>query len=104
MLTMLTVEEVLTHSANLRLPKDWTKKEVKDQVNSVLTLLNLDRVRYTAIGDGMKRGISGGQKKRVSIGMELVANPALLILDEPTTGLDSTTSMEIVGYLKLVAS
>eukprot|EP00002_Diphylleia_rotans_P041162 TRINITY_DN9946_c0_g1_i2.p1 TRINITY_DN9946_c0_g1~~TRINITY_DN9946_c0_g1_i2.p1 ORF type:complete len:1032 (-),score=162.94 TRINITY_DN9946_c0_g1_i2:155-3250(-) len=104
MLTTLTVREVLTHSAITRLPASWSKKDVQSQINAVLHLLDLARVQNTIIGDGTNRGISGGQRKRVNIGMELVMNPAMIILDEPTTGLDSSTALEVVRYLKLVAT
>ena len=52
------------------------------------------------IGDAENRGVSGGQRKRVSIAVELVSNPSIAFLDEPTSGLDSTTSIELVQMLK----
>lgn len=56
------------------------------------------------IGDGERRGISGGQRKRVNIGMELVTRPRLLVLDEPTSGLDAFASLQIVQLLRKIAS
>jgi ABC-type multidrug transport system ATPase subunit len=62
--------------------------------------LDLLRIRNNIIGDELHRGISGDERKRVNVAMELVMNPSLLALDEPTTGLDSTTSSELCEILK----
>jgi ABC-type multidrug transport system ATPase subunit len=62
--------------------------------------LELYHCRNTPIGDSFKRGISGGEKKRVSIGVELISRPNLLFLDEPTTGLDSSNALGIMKLLK----
>ncbi|RMX47630.1 hypothetical protein pdam_00015147, partial [Pocillopora damicornis] len=99
----LTVKEVLIYQANLRLPSSISQEEKKRKVNEVLDLLDLARVKNTKIGDEESRGISGGQRKRVNIGMELVTDPTLLFLDEPTSGLDSTSSLMVVNTLKAVA-
>jgi len=99
----LTVYENLMFNANWRLPRDQTRREKKQMVFMVMETLGLTHLAHKTIGDETKRGISGGQRKRVNIGMELVANPSLLFLDEPTSGLDSTTAMEVVGALKEVA-
>lgn len=67
----------------------------------IIKYLNLERCADTIIGDNIKvRGISGGEKKRVNIGIELVSNPNLLFLDEPTTGLDSTTAFEVLHHIQ----
>ncbi len=65
-------------------------------VDELISLLGLDKVRNTRIGDERIRGISGGEKKRVNIGIELIQNPNLLFLDEPTTGLDSSTALSVM--------
>lgn len=66
----------------------------------IIECLNLQRCANTIIGDNIKiRGISGGEKKRVNIGIELVSNPNLLFLDEPTTGLDSSTAFEVIDHM-----
>lgn len=65
--------------------------------------MGLSHVKDQIIGDETTRGISGGQRKRVSIGMELVSKPSLLFLDEPTSGLDSTTSHEVVKIVTSLA-
>jgi ABC-type Mn2+/Zn2+ transport system ATPase subunit len=66
-------------------------------------LQGLNDVRHSKIGDEDTRGISGGQRKRVNIGMELVADPCLLFLDEPTSGLDSTSSYKVLEALREVS-
>lgn len=57
-------------------------------------------INDTQIGDELIRGVSGGEKKRTSIGMELVINPKILFLDEPTTGLDAATALQVIRVLK----
>ncbi len=71
-------------------------KLMGETVNELIQLLGLDRVRNTKIGDDLNRGLSGGEKKRVSIGIELIQKPYLLFLDEPTTGLDSSTAYSVM--------
>ena len=65
-------------------------------------ILALDDIRNEIIGDEEVRGISGGQRKRVNVGLELVADPIMLFLDEPTSGLDSTSSKMVVSALQQV--
>ena len=98
----LTVRETLTFAALLRLPSSLPNEEKLKRVNSVIQDLGLLKCQDTRIGDGEKRGISGGERKRVSIGMELVTDPNLLFLDEPTSGLDAFTAQTVVeGCSKL---
>ncbi|XP_065051308.1 uncharacterized protein LOC135680985 [Rhopilema esculentum] len=99
----LTVTEVLTFQANLRLPPIFTKKEISQKVSQTLKLLEISHIAMSHIGDEEQRGISGGQRKRVNIGMELIADPTLLFLDEPTSGLDSTSSLTVLNALRKVA-
>lgn len=65
----------------------------------IIEILGLHKCADTMVGDSFNRGISGGEKKRVSIGIELVSDPNLLFLDEPTTGLDSSTALDIIKEL-----
>lgn len=58
----------------------------------------------TIIGGWMRRGVSGGERKRISIGYELITDPALMLLDEPTSGLDSSTALRIVKLLKKLST
>ncbi len=67
-------------------------------------MLLLAGVRHELVGNTEVRGISGGQRKRVNIGIELVTDPALLFLDEPTSGLDSTASKLVVAALQQVSA
>lgn len=103
MLRDLTVLDILLHSASMRLPIDWSKESVKTKVFEIISFLGLSHVAQTIIGDEETRGISGGQRKRVNIGMELVAEPSVLFLDEPTSGLDSSTSFEVCANLREIA-
>ncbi|CAN1153048.1 ABC transporter G family member 21 [Linum perenne] len=102
----LTVIETLTYAALLRLPKTLTREEKSGQAEAVLEELGLARCRDTIVGGGGGspiRGVSGGERKRVSIGQEMLVNPSLLLLDEPTSGLDSTTAQRIMSTVRALA-
>ncbi|XP_019100290.1 PREDICTED: ABC transporter G family member 27-like isoform X3 [Camelina sativa] len=99
----LTVIETLTYTARLRLPKTLTKQEKEQRAVSVIQELGLERCQGTMIGGSFVRGVSGGERKRVSIGNEIMTNPSLLLLDEPTSSLDSTTALKIVQMLQSIA-
>lgn len=73
------------------------------RAESIINELGLDRCKDTIIGGQFKRGVSGGERKRVSIGHEMLVDPSLLFLDEPTSGLDSTTALRIIKTLKDLA-
>ncbi|KAJ3114227.1 hypothetical protein HDU96_002396 [Phlyctochytrium bullatum] len=103
MLRELTVWENVYHSARCRLPGTWTRKEVEECVDAVLKALGLAHVKHSEIGDEMTRGISGGQRKRVSIAMELASIPLSIFLDEPTTGLDSTSALDVATILRSIS-
>lgn len=81
-----------------------SKEEKLQRVEEVISELNLNSCANTKIGNALVRGISGGERKRTSIGVELIKDPSVLFLDEPTTGLDSFTSLSIVETLKALAS
>jgi len=98
----LTVREMLMFSAELRLDAD--AEERLRAVERVITDLELTRCADSLIGDPAGvRGISGGQSRRVTVGVELLGKPSLLFLDEPTTGLDSASAMQLVKTLKGIA-
>ncbi|CAF1061054.1 unnamed protein product [Adineta steineri] len=99
----LTVEETLMYTAKLRLPRIFTDKQRKERVEDVMTDLNLVPVRKAIIGSTMKQGISGSERKRLCVSMELLNRPQLLFLDEPTTGLDSVTALDLLHTLHKLA-
>ncbi|KAK4795800.1 hypothetical protein SAY86_028126 [Trapa natans] len=100
----LTVLETLFFTALLRLPGSITRDEKLRHVEGVIAELGLGHCRNSMIGGPLFRGISGGEKKRVSIGQEMIINPSLLLLDEPTSGLDSTTAQKIINTVKKLAA
>ncbi|XP_071705817.1 ABC transporter G family member 21-like [Rutidosis leptorrhynchoides] len=99
----LTVLETLTYAAMLRLPKSLTHEEKVEQAELIIIELGLTRCRNSIVGGPLIRGVSGGERKRVSVGQEMLVNPSLLLLDEPTSGLDSTTALRIMATLKGLA-
>ncbi|KAK1304929.1 ABC transporter G family member 14 [Acorus calamus] len=99
----LTVTETLVFTALLRLPSSLTHPQKASYAEQVITELGLTRCRHSMIGGPLFRGISGGERKRVSIGLEMLVNPSLLLLDEPTSGLDSTTAQRILNTVKRLA-
>lgn len=99
----LTVLETLSYTALLKLPSTLTKSEKMEQAEQIIMELGLTRCRSSIIGGPLLRGISGGERKRVSIGQEMLVNPSLLLVDEPTSGLDSTTAQRIVATLRWLA-
>ncbi|KAG0706465.1 hypothetical protein DFH29DRAFT_151920 [Suillus ampliporus] len=103
--SMLTVREALTFAASLRLPESLPAASKVALVSTVISKLGLDGVAETRIGatDGTGRGISGGEARRVSIGLELVGCPDVLVCDEPTSGLDSVSAWRVVNVLKELA-
>lgn len=103
MMRDLSVKENIWFSARTRLPADWNLERKKRYRDATLQMLGLWDIRHSIIGDENTRGISGGQRKRVNIGIEMVANPTVLFLDEPTSGLDSTSSLEVCAALRKIA-
>lgn len=100
----LTVKENILHSARIRLPRSWSEAEIQAHVDIVIECLQLSHVQDSLIGTTGKPYISGGQRKRVSIGMELAAAPMAIFLDEPTSGLDAAAASSIMRTLKSIAS
>lgn len=103
MFAELTVEEQITYAALLRLPQSMPKEKKLMRVQKIIQELGLGKVATTMIGNQLVRGISGGERKRVNIGTELVTDPCLLFLDEPTTGLDSFNALNVMTSLRQLA-
>lgn len=92
----LTVEETLSYAASLRLPSEFTSKERQDRVEEVIKLLGLEKCRNTPIGGPINRGVSGGEKKRVCVAVELLNRPQLLFLDEVSSFISIKISQLLV--------
>ena len=100
----LTVRENLVFNARLRLSRTKSVSEQMLIVEDVIGVLQLRHVQHQVVGNAEKRGISGGQRKRVNIGWELVSKPSVLFMDEPTSGLDATAASDILQGLKKMSS
>ncbi|XP_053565328.1 ATP-binding cassette sub-family G member 8 [Bombina bombina] len=103
LLPHLTVRETLSFVAKLRLPKEFSEQQRQKRVEDVIAELRLRQCANTKIGNAYTRGVSGGERRRVSIGVQLLWNPGILLLDEPTSGLDSFTAHNLVITLSRLA-
>ncbi|XP_052184569.1 ABC transporter G family member 23 [Diospyros lotus] len=98
LLPLLTVKETLMFSAKFRL-KELSAREREERVDGLMQELSLVHVADSFVGDEENRGISGGERKRVSIGVDMTHDPPVLLLDEPTSGLDSTSALQVIQLL-----
>ncbi|KAM6956216.1 ATP-binding cassette sub-family G member 8 [Aplochiton taeniatus] len=103
LLPHLTVRETLVFVAKLRLPTHFTQAQKDQRVDEVIAELRLRQCAHTRVGNDYVRGVSGGERRRVSIAVQLLWNPGILILDEPTSGLDSFTAHNLVITLSRLA-
>lgn len=74
-----------------------------DRIQTLLSAFGIQNQASTLVGTPIRKGISGGQKRRVSVASQLITCPKILFLDEPTSGLDSTASYEVISYVKKLA-
>lgn len=93
--------EIFSFAADLRL--NLPKEKKAERVEQVIEELDIVKCANTRVGNSEFRGLSGGERKRASIGVDLVTNPGLIFLDEPTTGLDSTTAQNVLEVLGRLA-
>ncbi|CAO1615173.1 unnamed protein product [Sympodiomycopsis kandeliae] len=100
---LLTVREALLFAAELSLPESIARRSKEASVDKVIETLGLEAIQHSRIGSDRYRSISGGEIRRVSIGVALVANPRVLILDEPLSGLDAYNALRVVGALRTLA-
>ena len=96
-----TVREALTFAAALKMNVSLAERARK--VDEMMALLGLSGIENTIIGDSSMKGVSGGERKRVAVGMQLITDPSLLFLDEPTSGLDTLNAFNVVAILKKLA-
>eukprot|EP01134_Creolimax_fragrantissima_P002562 CFRG2562T1 len=98
----MTVRETLAFSAELNMKSNAQAKS--DRVDAIIEDLGLTSCADTNVGDVLRKGISGGQKRRLAIGTELITDPRLLFLDEPTSGLDSASAAEVIRHIRCLAT
>ncbi|KAL8137876.1 hypothetical protein V2J09_003877 [Rumex salicifolius] len=96
----LTVRETISYSARLRLPDKMRWEEKRALIESTIMEMGLQDCADTVVGNWHLRGISGGEKRRVSIAVEILMRPRLLFLDEPTSGLDSASAFFVTQTLR----
>ncbi|KUF99510.1 Dynein light chain 1 [Phytophthora nicotianae] len=99
LLGSFTVVETMKMAARLSLPNSVVMTDIHSRVESVMDAMGLGACRNTLVGDIFRKGLSGGQKRRLSIAIELLSNPSILILDEPTSGLDSSSAHNVMKYI-----
>lgn len=103
LLPSLTVRETLQFAAALRLPTWMSKDDKKRRAEEVILKMGLKDCADNLIGSEFQKGISGGEKRRVTIAVQILTEPRILLLDEPTSGLDAFTAASILGVLRGLA-
>ncbi|XP_069686822.1 ATP-binding cassette sub-family G member 4-like isoform X3 [Periplaneta americana] len=98
MLALLTTKETLMFAADLKSDSNMSKEQKKIIINEIVEILGLQKTVDTLV-----QKLSGGEKKRLSIGLELLTNPPIMFFDEPTSGLDCVSALQITSHLKSLA-
>jgi len=101
--SQLTARETLNLAAALRLPKSFSQQKRDEYVDDLINKLGLTKSADTIVGDEKVRGLSGGERKRLSIGCELISGPQLMFVDEPTSGLDSFQAEKVMSTMRRLA-
>lgn len=96
---VLSVNETLWYASHLTQDITTTEEERKEIINDIIQILGLQSCKDTKVGNMFIKGLSGGQLRRLSIAVELIANPSVLFLDEPTSGLDSRSAFSVIEYI-----
>lgn len=104
LLPSLTVRETLRFAAGLRLPSFMSKAEKHARAEEVLLKMGLKDCAENLVGNELVKGISGGEKRRVTIAVQILTDPRILLLDEPTSGLDAFTASSIMEVLRGLAA
>uniref|UniRef100_A0A0E0MLP9 ABC transporter domain-containing protein n=1 Tax=Oryza punctata TaxID=4537 RepID=A0A0E0MLP9_ORYPU len=104
LMSTLSVREAVYYSAHLQLPDTMPASEKRAHAERVIREMGLSDAMETRIGGRITKGISGGQRKRMSICIEMLTRPRLLFLDEPTSGLDSAASYHVMSHITRVAA
>jgi ABC-type multidrug transport system ATPase subunit len=99
----LTVEETLEFAAKLSLPSSVDGSGRWHRIQALLSAFGLQKQARVLVGTPIRKGISGGQKRRLSVASQLITGPDILFLDEPTSGLDSAASFEVMSHVKKIA-
>ncbi|KAL5727354.1 ATP-binding cassette sub- G member 1 [Ranunculus cassubicifolius] len=103
LMSTLTVREAVYYSALLQLPESMSNLEKRNRADATIKEMGLQESMNTRIGGWGHKGLSGGQKRRVSISIEILTRPKLLLLDEPTSGLDSAASYHVMKRIAGIA-
>jgi ABC-type multidrug transport system ATPase subunit len=103
LIPQLTVRETLLYAAKLRLSASTNAAQREQRVEQVIRDLGLAGCAYTHIGDAVRKGCSGGEQRRTSIAVQMLTDSPVLVLDEPTTGLDAASALQVVRILKSLA-
>lgn len=99
----LSVKETITYAARFKLPSSISRSDLEKRVDEVIAEFGLTRVQNSKIGNAIIRGVSGGEKRRVTLASQLITHPPIIFLDEPTSGLDSAASYYVLKSLKEIA-